>query len=134
MGVTNIKGDFEKQMQLFKEADKTATLGDYQLAAGVWQHPNTGLWQVWTSTAGSDITWISAHRDKSQAYKTLTAYKQFCETEDIYDPDKCTAFFQTLADSGDAEPENASGADIANITKHIREMVFTIHTREERRK
>lgn len=127
MRLTNVKGDPEKQMQLFAEADEHAILGKYQLAAGTWQHPRTKLWQVWMSTAGNDINWLSAYHDKVQAEQAVEAYKQFCATEAIYNPEQCTAFFQQLAESGDAEPENASVSDIANITKRIREMVFTIH-------
>ncbi len=127
MKLTNIRSNPEnpeKLMQLYEEADKHAVLGKYQLAAGVWQHPKTKLWQVWMSTAGSDISWLCAYRDQARANQAVEAYKQFCSTEAVYDPDKCAAFFQSLKESEDAEPENASGAEIANITKHIREMVF----------
>jgi hypothetical protein len=128
MRLTNVKGNPEKQMQLFAEADKHAVLGKYQLAAGVWQHPRTGLWQVWMSTAGSDINWLSAHRDKARADQDVEAYKQFCSTEAMYDSEQCAGFFSKLQQGSDAEPENLSTAEIANITKHIREMVFDIHS------
>jgi len=58
MRLTNVKGGPEEQMRLFAEADKHPVLGERQLAVGTWQHPRTRLWQMWFSTAGSDISWI----------------------------------------------------------------------------
>jgi hypothetical protein len=127
MRLTNVKGNPQKIMELFTEADKHAVLGEYQLAAGTWQHPKTGLWQVWMSTAGSDISWLSAYQDKARAEQDVQAYKQFCSTSAIYDPDKCEAFFRQLAESSEAEPEQMDAVEIANITKQIREMVFDIY-------
>jgi len=131
MRLTNVKGDPQKQMQLFAEADKRATLGKYQLAIGSWQHPRTGLWQVWMSTAGSDISWLAAFRNKTQAEEAVETCKQFFTTDAIYDPEKVRTFFQQLAESQDAEPQTASAAEVATITKQIREMVFDIHGGEE---
>lgn len=127
MRLTNVKGNPQKQMQLFAEADKHAVLGKYQLAAGTWQHPQTGLWQVWMSTAGSDITWLSAYHDRARAEQDVEAYKQFCATEAVYDPEKCATFFQQLIANGDAEPEQMNAVEVANITKRIHETVFDIY-------
>lgn len=131
MRITNVKGDPQKYAEMYAEADKHAILGEFQLAAGVFQHPHTGLWQVWSSTAGRDVSWLAAYRDQGRAEQAVEAYKQFCMTEACYNPEACAAFFQTLIDSSDAEPENASAADIANITRRIGEATFETYKREE---
>jgi hypothetical protein len=134
MKLTNVKGDPEKQMQLFAEADKHAVLGKYQLAAGICQHAQTGLWQVWMSTAGTDISWLSAHHDPQKAQADVAAYRQFAATPDVYDPEKCAAFFEKLAAGSDAEPENMDAAEIANITATINAHIINLHQPQQEQK
>lgn len=90
-------------------------------AAGVFEHPRTGKWQVWSSTAGTDVSWLAAYHDEERAEQAVQAYREFRMTPAVYDPDACAAFFQQLIDSADAEPENASAADVANIIRQIHE-------------
>lgn len=123
MRLTNVKGDPEKQMRLFAKADKHAILGERQLAAGIWRHLHTGFWQVWFSTAGSDICWISAHRSRERAKQDVEEIKAAALRDDFYDVDKVTALFARLAQGGEAEPETMSVEEIFNITMYIREMV-----------
>ena len=131
MRLTNARGGDPEYMQLFEVADKHAVLGAYQMDAGTWQHPRTGLWQVWISTAGNDISWLSAWRDRSRAEQDVEAFKRFASTPDVYDPEKCAALFGQLAHAGDAEPESASAAEIMNLTRQIHEMVFDIRQQKE---
>jgi len=111
-------------MQFFAEADKHAILGERQLAAGIWRHPHTELWQVWFSTTGSDISWISAHRSRKRAKQDVEELKDAALRDDFYDVDKATAFFARLAQEGEAEPEAMGVEDIFNINMYIREMVY----------
>jgi hypothetical protein len=113
MRLTNVKDDPEKQMLLFAEADKHAVLGERQLAVGTWQHPCTGLRQVWFSTAGGHISWISAHRSPERADQDVEEFK-------------ASALFVRLAQGGEAEPEAMNAVEILNITKHISEKAFDI--------
>ncbi len=122
--LTNVRDDTEKRNQLYDEAEQRATLGKYQLAAGIWQHPRTGLWQVWMSNYGADVNWISAHRDPDRAKQDVEAIKAAGQRGDLYDEDKVVALFERLASAGDAEPENMSAAEIAQITASIGGMVF----------
>ena len=126
MRLTNVKGDPEKQMRLFAEADKRAILGEHQFAAGIWRHPRTGLWQVWFSTAGSDISWISAHRSPERAERDVEEFKAAALRGDFYDAEKAAALFARLAQEGEADPETTSAKEIMNITRRISEMVFNI--------
>ncbi len=122
--LTNVRDDTEKRNQLYDEAEQRTTLGKYQLAAGTWQHPRTGLWQVWMSSYGSDVNWISAHRDEARAKQDVEAIQAAGRRGDLYDEDKVVALFERLAAAGDAEPENMSATEIAQITASIGGMVL----------
>jgi hypothetical protein len=124
MKLMNVKGDPQGYHKLFAEAEKHAILGKYQIAAGVFQHPRTGMWQVWSSTEGPDISWLAAYREEERAEAAVESWRQFCQTPAVYDEQAVEAFLAQLIKSSDAEPENVSGADVANITKRIREAVF----------
>jgi hypothetical protein len=126
MRLTNVIGDPEKQMRLFAEADKHAILGEHQLAAGIWRHPHTGLWQVWFSTAGSDINWISAHRSREGAKQDVEEFKAAALRGDFSDAGKAAALFTRLLQGSEAEPETMSAVEILNITKQISENAFDI--------
>jgi hypothetical protein len=133
--VTNVRDDTEKRNQLYDEAERRATLGKYQLATGTWQHPRTGLWQVWMSSYGSDVNWISVHRDETRAKQDVEEIKAAGQRGDLYDEDKVVALFERLSQAGDAEPENMSAAELAQITASIGGMVFEArqgqHPRED---
>lgn len=129
MRLATVKGDARRQMQLYAQADRHALLGDHELAAGTWQHSRTGLWQVWMSTAGGDITWLSAHRERGEAEWAVAAFRDFAQTEGIFDPDLCATFCEKLAEHGDAEPEPMNAQEILAITTHIRERVFALGRR-----
>lgn len=126
MRLTNVIGDPEKQLRLFAVADKHAILGEHQLAAGIWRHPRTGLWQVWFSTAGSDISWISAHRSREGAKQDVEEFKAAALRGDFSDAGKAAALFTRLAQGSEAEPETMSAVEILNITKQISENTFDI--------
>ena len=122
MRLINVRNDNERRMRLYAEADKRAVLGEYRLAAGTWKHPRTGLWQVWISTTGSDISWISVHRSPARAQQDVAELQAAGARGDLYDVDKVVALIERLARAGDGEPENVSAEDIANITSYIAKM------------
>ena len=131
MRVTNVQHDAEKRNQLYDEAESRSMLGPYQLAAGTWQHPQTKLWQVWLSNYGSDINWISAHRDPDHAQQDVDAIHVAGQRGDFADEEKVVALFQRLTAAGDGEPANISAADIATITGSISGKVFEARHEEE---
>jgi hypothetical protein len=120
---TTDKGEREK---FYAATDVTAPLGKYQLAAGTIQHPRTGLWQVWVSTNGLDLNYISAHRDKARAEAAVDTFKQFAQTDAIYDPEKVTALYTQLIAAGDAEPEPLPEATVRAIGHDILHMVIDL--------
>jgi hypothetical protein len=122
--LTNVRNDPEKRNQLYDEAESRSTLGKYQLAAGTWQHPRTKLWQVWMSSYGTDINWISAHHDPDCAQQDVNEIKAAGQRGDLSDENKVVTLFERLEAGGDEEPENVSAADIAKITASIGERVF----------
>ena len=67
------------------------------------------------------MSWLAAYHDEERAEQAVQAYREFRMTPAVYDPDASAAFFQQLIDSADAEPENASAADVANIIRQIHE-------------
>ena len=76
------------------------------------------------STYGSDINWISAHRDPDRAQQDVDAIKAAGQRGDLSDEEKVVALFERLAAVGDGEPENMGAADITKITASIGGMVF----------
>ena len=121
--LTNAHNEADRN-QLFDLAERRATLGKYQLAAGTWQHPRTGLWQVWMSSYGSDINWISAHRAPDRAELDVDAIKAAGQRGDFSDEEKVVALFDRLIAGGDGEPEDVDAAAIATITASISGRVF----------
>lgn len=119
MRLINVRDDNEQRMRLYAEADKRAVLGKYQLAVGTRKHARTGLWQVWMSTTGRDINWISAYRDPTRARQVVAELQAATARRDLYDVDKVVALIERLAREGDAEPENMSAEEIANITTYL---------------
>jgi hypothetical protein len=121
--LTNAHNETDRN-RLFDLAESRATLGKYQLAAGTWQHPRTGLWQVWMSSYGSDINWISTHHDPDRAQQDVEEIKATGQRGDLSDEEKVVALFDRLIAGGDGEPEDVDAAAIATITASISGRVF----------
>src|SRR5262249_21183282 len=51
----------------YQATDSEAPLGPSQIAAGYVQHPDTGLWELWISTNGLDITPLAAFKQLEKA-------------------------------------------------------------------
>jgi hypothetical protein len=123
--LTNARHGTEQSGQLYAEAEQRSILGKRQLAAGTWQHSRTGLFQVWVSLYGSDITWISAHRDLGRANQDVEEIKAAARRGDFYDEDKVAELTARLAQAGDAEPEDMSAGEIAKIITSIQNMAIS---------
>lgn len=94
----------QESQAFYASTDDQAPLGDRQLAAGFIQHPDTGMYQVWLSTNGLDVTCLSVHRDQARAEIALEELKAFLRTPAVYDAEKCSACFEKLQADGDGEP------------------------------
>ncbi len=104
-------------MQVYGGVNTSSTIGNsrHQFAVGIWQHPQTELWQVWCSVAGNDITWISAHRDPKEANQNVEELKLAHAQGDFFSKE----LFQRLLQTGTAPPENMSVTEIEQIIAFI---------------
>jgi len=96
--------DPQESQAFYAATDDQAPLPPRQLAAGLVQHPDSGLHQLWLSTNGLDITCLAAYRDPNHADVALEELKAFLRTVDVYDTDKCTEVFRKFQAASDGEP------------------------------
>jgi hypothetical protein len=94
-------------------------LGSYQYAAGVIQHPNTKLYQVWLSTSGLDVTCLSAHRDVKKANDDLEYVRVLIRSGDLYDEEKTTELFKKLEQGSEEVPQLLPDDLVRQITREI---------------
>jgi len=85
-----------------------------RLAVGVWQHPQTHLWQVGYSISGSDITWVAAYRDPKEANQRSEEIK-LADAQSNLSPN----FFSRLMQRMTALPEKMSLEEIAQVLASI---------------
>lgn len=88
-----------------QRTDPTAPLAPNQFVVGLIQHPQTGLFQVWLSTNGLDITNLSAHRRIMDAEMDLQMMKDALGSQDFYDTQKLEALLQQLKEESDEQPQ-----------------------------
>lgn len=112
--------DSQARQAFYGATDDQAPLsGRGQLAAGRVQHPDTGMYQVWLSTNGLDVTHLAAHRDQARADVALEELKAFLRTPAVYDSDKCAALFEKLQQDSDDEPQPLPDTIVHQITRGI---------------
>ncbi len=87
------------------------------MAAGIWQHPRTQLWQVWFSVRTGYITWVSAHRDPDEAKQKVEEIKLTRAKSEFvfYSPE----FFRHMVQTRDAPPEYMSETEVAQVLVSI---------------
>jgi len=100
--VTFTRGQAE-QVALYQQTDEEATLGLRQLAAGIIQHPDTGLWQVWLSTNGLDFTQLAAFKDEGKAGRVVGRIQWEAQAGYFYDEEMVADFFSLLAYESDGD-------------------------------
>ena len=125
MQLKTVKGDPEAMDRLYAEADTVSILAAHQIVTGTWQHPRSGLWQVWVSTTGSEVTWIGAYRDPERAKSAAVTLEAAYRRGDFASLDQALSVLEQIAKEGDALPEDMSVREIAAITGHIRQMVLS---------
>ncbi len=111
--------DPQETREFYRKTDDQAPLSGSQLAAGLIQHPGTGLQQLWLSTNGLDVTSLAAFRDQARANLALEDLKAFLRTPGVYDGDACAACFARLRADGDAEPEPLPDDQVREIGRGI---------------
>src|SRR5579859_3208667 len=96
--------DSQKREAFYNTTDADAPLDLDLYAVGVIEHPTTKVHQVWLSTNGLDLIFLSAQHDKSQAESDLQEIKTFIGSEDFYDEEKMATVIQKLKQGSDATP------------------------------
>ena len=109
----------DERAAFYRATDDQAPLPPRQLAAGLVQHPDTGLHQIWLSTNGLDITCLAVYRDPDRADVALEELKAFLRTVNVYDTDKCTEVFRKLQEAGDGEPHQLPDDVVRQIGRAI---------------
>lgn len=122
--IKTVKGDPAAIDRLYAEADKHAILAAHQIVTGTWQHPRTGLWQVWISTTGIDVTWIGAYRDMARATRAARALEAAWQRGEFFRFDQAQRILEQIVTEGDALPEGMSAREITAITGQIRKIVL----------
>ena len=80
-------------------------MAKYHIAAGVVQHPATGMWQTWISLYGTDVTLISAHRDQRVAEDVIADLKTAAQMGAVDTSAEVAQRFADLHTPGDGEPQ-----------------------------
>lgn len=122
--VKTVKNGSEEIDRLYAEADRHTILAADQIIAGTWQHPRTGLWQVWVSTAGIEVTWIGAYREKARATRAAATLETAWRRGDFASFDQAQRVLEQIVTEGDALPEEMREQEVIAITNHIRSMVL----------
>ena len=94
-------------------------LGSYQYAAGVIQHPNTKLYQVWLSVGGLDVTCLSAHRSVKKANDALKDVRVLIRSGGLYDEEETTTLFKKLELASDETPKLLPDELVSQIVREI---------------
>jgi hypothetical protein len=109
----------DERERFYRETDQEAPLGRHQIAAGTIQNPRNGLWQVWMSTNGLDLNYISAHKGPDQAAADVDQIKEAAARGDLYDEHKVLALVTRLAAGGDGKPQPLPEETVRAIGRDI---------------
>ena len=88
----------------WEQAEADATLASHMFAIGEAQHPTTGLWQVWISLYGTDLTSPGAWKDQRMA---MNYSRQLQEVFGRWsgDSERLNALLDDMRRMSDAEPQ-----------------------------
>jgi hypothetical protein len=89
------------------------------IAAGVVQHPATGIWQTWISLDGTEITLISGHYDQQVAEDVVADLKTAAQMGAVDTPADVTKRFAELHPPGDREPQSLPQATLRAIATRV---------------
>ena len=112
--------DSQKRAQFYAQADAQALLGSRQFVAGFLQHPETSLYQVWLSTTGFDLIYVSTHRLIADAESDVQAIKSVLSTQAFYDETALATLFQKLEAESDEKPRPLPDDLVKKISQTIR--------------
>ena len=110
----------QARTRFYAQADNQALLGPRHFVAGFIQHPATKLYQVWLSTNGLDLTYLSAHRVQAVAENDVQAVKAVLSSQDIYDEAKLADLFKRLEEASDEKPQPLPDDLVMRIIQAIR--------------
>ncbi len=89
------------------------------IAAGVAQHPATGIWQTWISLDGTEITFISGHYDQQVAEDVVADLKTAAQMGAVDTSTDVTKRFAELHAPGDREPQPLPKATMRAIATRV---------------
>jgi len=89
------------------------------IAAGVVQHPATGIWQTWISLDGTEITPISSHYDQQVAEDVVADLKTAAQMGAVDTPADVARRFAELHAPGDREPQPLPQATLSAIATRV---------------
>ncbi|HLZ62556.1 MAG TPA: hypothetical protein VKR06_36885 [Ktedonosporobacter sp.] len=109
-----------EQCEAFYQAtDNDAPLDVQQLATGILQHPISGMFQLWLSTNGLDVTCLSAHCREDRAKADMQALRDFVRCGDIYEEKKIEALLAQFKEGSDEIPRSFPDDLVRGIAREI---------------
>jgi hypothetical protein len=109
----------QQREEWYKTTNPQAPLEDRQFAAGVIQHPVSGLYQPWISTNGLDVICVSAYYQQSAAEDDVQAFKALVTSGQIYDEEKTSALLEQQRQKSDEKPQPFPDDLVRQITRAI---------------
>jgi hypothetical protein len=89
------------------------------IAAGVVEHPATGMWQTWISLDGTAITLVSGHYDQQVAEDVIADLKTAAQMGAVDTAADVTRRFAELHAPGDREPQPLPEATLRAIATRV---------------
>jgi hypothetical protein len=77
----------------------------FQYVLGGWQHPETGLWQLWVTFDGENINWVAAYQNEDRIQEAKEKARQFISAGEQWNRQKAFALLNSLYEEREAEPQ-----------------------------
>ena len=123
--------DQDTREAFYAATDADAPLGAYQLAAGYLRHPQSGLYQVWLSTNGLDITPLAAFREEAKAGAMVELIQQEGQAGHLTDPEIVHDFFAFMREESDGEVLLFSDDQVRKVGREMLHRVIALPDQEE---